>query len=301
MFVAVSAGAGVLPCLVLTARRQARLTGRGAYERCARQLTFLGLCFGLVLTPAGFGVLYASGQGLIRLPEFLSRLGVLLPLAPWLAGLAIAAGVMCLGLRLVAVRSWAATCLAVGAVGCTWTLLAAGGALGLGLTLPARDFAALFPADGALDLVRGLTEVAAVRPLGAAGLFVGLIHLGWATAGGLALMVQIFRRSLDDYGRDYYLLAARWCAWWAGVGGSGLALFSLSLSWRLARLDGVLWMWTAACAGIMLASTLAWLGIARSDNPLRLKVLMFAAVLGLVLYLAGGAILTATCLALIPA
>jgi hypothetical protein len=198
---------------------RARLSGRAVYQRCARQLLFLGICFDLALGLAVSGLLALGVSGHVGLPGMVSE-------------------------------------------------------------MVSRLYA--FAEHALAPMPRLAAAIAA------------LLCLGLAAAGGFALLLQILRRKRDDYGRDYYVLAARWCATWAAWGGAGLSVASGWLNWRLAEsAAGALRVLPPACAGIMLACTLAWLGVARSANPLRWKSLMLAPVFGLPLWMAGMTVVAA--------
>lgn len=126
-------------------------------------------------------------------------------------------------------------------------------------------------------------------------LLAALLHfLEAAAAGGVGLLWLIFRRHVDDFGRDYYAFAANWCGEWGGYGG-----------WISFILTGVI-LWFSWTRGILnlnnpatllfLAGTLLplfvcavlWTVIARSGTPMRRKISMFFAVFLFVVSLASG-------------
>ena len=296
-------GAGVLPGLVLAARRAARVTRRSAYERCAVQMTFLALCFGLVLCAAGGGLAFLWQQGMLVASEAspFSRLAPFFSLAPWLAGLMAASGLLSMALRLVNVRSATAICLAFGTMVGVWTLIAAGGSVFLTLLMSGPESATMVVEQNIpYALLPALFHVPLLQPPAACGLLLGLFACGLSSAGGLALIVQMLRRSMDDYGRDYYMLAARWCAGKAMWGGIVQAFAMAVLGWMLQAGGGDLWLRTLIGAGVALISTLAWLAVARSENPLRWKVLMCVGALGIFFFAATAVNLAAAWTATAP-
>ena len=289
-------GAGVLPIMVLAARRTARIAKRSAYERCARQLTFLAACLAVPLLVAGCGLAYASAGGwpvaAEAVPAGLRSLLFLLPLTPWLAGLLLVAGACLLALRFVDIRSSAVDVSASGAALCVWAFVLCLAAVLLRLADPLLPPPA---SPAAAELALALAAGPEAWPLITGLVLAGSLCLGLATAGGMALIVQILRRTRDDYGRDYYMLAARWCAVRAGWGGTGLWLLAAALAWLLwsTAAGQPFWIYAAVCAGAMLGASLCWLALGRSANPLRWKVLMLAGVLCLALFAAAAAALAA--------
>lgn len=279
------AGAGVLPGMMLAARAKARSAKRSAYDRCARQLAHLGLFFGLVAACVGGGLVYAGVYGLgldmaAMLPPLPERVTAMLPLVPVLGGLLAVGGLCGAALRLCAARPGAVSFLAVAAELCLWVFWLGAVAMllyahtGYGVAHEATPDSA-----GAWFALFGGTLAA--FPLFGSLTLLGLFLLGLAASGGFALVVQILRRGVDDYGRDYYMLAAGWCAAWAGVGGAGLTLGCAAVLARIvsAHPGSPLWVYAAVCLACALVPCLCWFGLARSENPLRWKALMVLAAL----------------------
>lgn len=121
-------------------------------------------------------------------------------------------------------------------------------------------------------------------------LMAGLLHfLEAAAAGGTGLLWLLFRRHVDDFGRDYYNFAANWCADWSAYG-SWLALFFLGgLVWFLqstgvlALEENTLLIFTAGMFVTLFIPAVLWTIIARSALPMRRKVSM---VIALILFVA---------------
>jgi len=131
----------------------------------------------------------------------------------------------------------------------------------------------------------------------AASPFWPLLGLAWllalACAGGLGLAYVLMRRTRDDWGRDYYGFALRFCAGWTLL---FLALQAGFLGWlSLAHVldtlalptDNVLLTALATTAATLLPALAAYLLVWRSAAPLRQKPLMVAGAMLLPLMLAG--------------
>ncbi len=121
----------------------------------------------------------------------------------------------------------------------------------------------------------------------------GLLFLAVASGGGLALLWLVLRRKRDDFGRDYYTFAAKWCGKWAAAG-SWIALGVLAgAHWFAAggTFFSVIKMYSveAICAGFLALAALVWTIIGVSSLPMRHKPGMFLAVLCLLLCLICGA------------
>ena len=126
-----------------------------------------------------------------------------------------------------------------------------------------------------------------------------LLHgLEVAAAGGVGLFWLLLRRRIDDYGRDYYVFAAKWCGEWAAWGGWMTLLLLAGIQGAvLFRGDWVLrdgsTLFFMLCLFIpLLLASVIWTAIARSALPMRHKVgMVFALVLLLVSAASGGILL----------
>jgi hypothetical protein len=160
-------------------------------------------------------------------------------------------------------------------------------------------------------LIRGLTEIPSQNVAGMplVALFQApadaLIWPLLAQAVPLALclglvtgvLIMLWRRNIDDWGRDYYAFGMRFGAAWAVV--LGCIQFGCH-AWLVWRVTGELQVLTSGLAALS-PSLLAWacgaflglLGLvlamiaARSETPLRHKPTILLAALGLFLFLAG--------------
>ncbi|MDD4951588.1 MAG: hypothetical protein PHV85_03460 [Desulfovibrionaceae bacterium] len=147
----------------------------------------------------------------------------------------------------------------------------------------AVGLASLSQADSQpVDLALGLSAGSLVWPLSTICALLALAY-----AAGASLVYLLYRRKKDDYGRDYYAFALRL--------GARLALWPmlaclLCNAWLFAalprKLTDLIPGSAAALAwagglGLALVCCLLWGLVARSQAPLRLKGLIFAAALGL--------------------
>lgn len=129
-------------------------------------------------------------------------------------------------------------------------------------------------------------------------LYFGLIHfLEVASAGALGLCWLLIRRRADDFGRDYYTFAARWCGEWAAWGG-WIALLLAGGLCVLLRMQGLLPLereGVPLIVGSLFASLLipsiVWTVIARSSTPMRHKIGMVVSVILLIFAISNAAVL----------
>ncbi len=292
-------GAGVLPMLALAASRKARTAKRSAYERLGRQLVRLGLWFGLL----GCG---AQAVLIVMHPVKIFEIALQADKAGW--PIYAIAGVLAGGL-LLAVRSgkpygWIAGCALV----VFWAFLLTDCAILLSWHRALRQEAFSVPAvfagwPAGLDLI--LTG-----PWYRPGRFAGLAGLclcwGLAAGGGLGLLNLVLRRNLDDFGRDYYRLAASWSAARSAWGAAGLAVLSGLAAWGLARavpqsgpnVGPALWAGAALAAVCALLAGAGWLAVAHSEHPMRLKSLMVFSCVAAILFGLAAVNTLAGCLAL---
>lgn len=115
---------------------------------------------------------------------------------------------------------------------------------------------------------------------------IGLNFTGTLASGSaLACAYLIIRRNRDDWGRDYYATAMRAAAKWALI---TMHLHLATQGWLAATLpQGMLKIFTGtallymagATVGTTLVSAMLWIPILRSEHPMRLKGLVWIAVL----------------------
>ena len=278
LIVSLFASAGMLPLLAFVAGQKAKIAKRSAYDRLGRHILWIGLWFGAMACGAQAFCLYLTPP---PLPD------VLLDFGSFQSGLwiCIAAGGMVLfSLLLLLARSvkdygW----IAIFSLFAVWAFILLNSALvvswfGGGNSLESgpltpRDwlFAALSGAQSYPKVFGCLATLTAC--------------LGLAVGGSVTLLSLLLRRKTDDFGRDYYRLAVNWSAGWGAWGGAGLAVLSgLGFWWLLPQASvgqaGILlWQIAAAVAACAVLTLLCLLSVARSDNPLRLKSLMFFSLL----------------------
>ncbi len=109
-------------------------------------------------------------------------------------------------------------------------------------------------------------------------LFTYVLFMGLCIAGASSLLWLLMRRNRDDYGRDYYVFAMRYGAWWAVICAVAAALSHTALCVVLhgilaALQPGLVLPMPALIAGMgtLGAATALWLAAARSPTPLRHK------------------------------
>lgn len=277
--------AAAVPFLSLTALASAMRTKRGLYDRCARQLGRLAC-----ILPAFLSVcLLVAHIGGPRLA------GPVWPEAPLFADAVIAGA----GALIAAAVLWG---LCAGAwrslrahPGALWLIGLAGGLCAAFVPALCLVIACLPTAGIDMAAFSGWRDPllpARLAEVGSGSVFLSslafLVLLGCAAGGGIALVWLILRRARDDYGRDYYAFAARWCGKWAAAG-----------AWlSLAAGAGVLWMVTDGAffaslgshdlaphapaligAGLLAGAAVLWTAVARSAAPMRHKPGMVLALL----------------------
>ena len=218
------------------------------YDKCALQITQAAFCMGLF-------IFFTLGAGLFYYVYYVDYIAIP-PLikAPSLTGL-----------------------LLLGVYWITWSALKQRRALHLLL-----GWAAALSMLGALFVFCGLL-IAVDWPAFMALIYVGLLCAGLAAGAGLSQLWLIMRRFKADYGRDYYAFAMRYCARVAlastlaatlAVGALLFLLRDFIPAQLMQRPDvGI----TLIAFGLPLSCCQLWLGIARSENPLRHKIGAFFA------------------------
>lgn len=290
--------AAALPFMSLAAFASAMRTKRGLYDRCARQLGRLARILPALLAGCLILAYVGAHAGWPPLADWF-----------WQTALRVDAVIACVGALIAAAVLW-------GVCAGAWQRLRAHPAalwlIGLAGGLCAAFVPALclmivcLPTAG-IDLAafsgwRDPLLPARLAEVGSGSVFLYslalLVLLGAAAGGGIALIWLILRRARDDYGRDYYAFAARWCGKWAAAGG----WFSL------AALASILWVVTEGAffsalgvhglhelhggphapaliaAGLLAVASVLWTAVARSAAPMRHKPGM---VLALLCFLAG--------------
>ena len=152
------------------------------------------------------------------------------------------------------------------------------------VSLAMKLFALKTPPDitwpAAPSQVLGMARFACFWPL-----LLQAILLSMACAGALGLLYLLLRREKDDFGRDYYNFAVKYCAKWAlfpslaQIPAQAWFLYTL---WEpitnVGNKDPILMFSGAGLVFIMGACAL-WTGVIRAGNPLRQKPLIFAGAL----------------------
>ena len=252
------------PLLAVTTENIYVLRQKPFYDKCALQITQTALGVGLfIFLILGAGLVYNVG---IRSPEamifLLSSLKALVFLCAYLFTWSALKQRRLLHL----VLGWSAA-------------LAAIGLLFVWLLLLITDTHPLFCMGCRIDFLQNPLPVllallaeffsSPIMPL----IYLGLLSTGLAAAASFSQLWLIVRRSKADYGRDYYTFAMRYCARAALFA----TLFSLMIGVSFTFLVWPLLtqpqdFGVAALAFVLpLACCLLWLGIAKSENPLRHK------------------------------
>jgi len=265
-----------LPVLAAVGQGLAHSRGRGAYDKCARQLGHLGGRLGLIAVIAGgvaLGVQYQSLLGLdIKNPAARENFLPLLMAGGW-ACVLVSALLNCLytGLwqsrrtapRLHQLLAFLAASAAAMAVYAALLYLHARVALPVASS-PADLRALLMPDEKAFWVALSHAPFAAL-----------------ALAGGYGALWLLLRRIADDYGRDHYNLVIPWCAGWARnawlllwllvAGRAGRRVFQLYEATG-GTLDWIALLPEGAGLAVLLLPGLWWMGISNSATPLRTKI-----------------------------
>lgn len=201
-----------------TARILGDMKGRSAFEKCARQLAFLGMVTGWILLVGTRVWLYftrdAHVPGSVN-SYFLEMSWLLLSLGVMLASVYYTLWRILKNLPILH-----ATIGMISAVQSSFAALAA-----LATT---RLLAAFAQPDAAGAGLQNLLPMDWAAPVWtAAGCTLPLLIALPAAAGAFWLPL---RRSRDDFGRDYYNTMIRWCASWAGNAWAVLWLAFLALT-----------------------------------------------------------------------
>lgn len=113
-------------------------------------------------------------------------------------------------------------------------------------------------------------------------LIVVIVHfIEAAAAGGVALVWLWIRRNKDNFGRDYYSVAANWCSDWAAYGAwVSLISFIIFILYKI-QVDSVVIGWSVVIVSFILGliAALIWTGIALSKRPMRYKLSMIFAII----------------------
>ncbi|MDR2695183.1 MAG: hypothetical protein LBC79_02225 [Deltaproteobacteria bacterium] len=261
-----------LPLLAAAGQGLARGSGRGAYDKCARQLNHLCCWLGLIAIMAGGVALGMRYRGLpaFNMENYAAREHALplLMVGGWLC-VVFATLLNCLSMGLWRSRRTASRLHRF--LGLLAALAAAAAVYAALVHLHTR--AAPAPGDLRSLLmpgVEGFWAAAACAPFAALAL-----------AGGYGALWLLLRRVADDYGRDHYNLAIPWCAGWAC--NSWLLLWLVAAGrtgWRVFRLyesaggrpDWIRFVPDGIGLAALLLPCLWWLGVSRSATPLRAKI-----------------------------
>lgn len=276
--------AATLPFMSLVALASAMRTKRGLYDRCAHQLGRLAWILPALL----LGCLLIAQLGRPLLAGRIRQAALLADAVIAGAGALIAAA----ALWGVCAGAWRRLRAHPAAL---WLIGLAGGLCAVSVPALGLMIACLPTAGSDLSAFSGWSDPllpALLADVGTGSVFWSLLALlvppGCASGGGIALIWLVLRRARDEYGRDYYAFAARWCGKWAAAGG-----------WlSLAVWAGVLWMVTEGAvlaapglhapaligAGLTVVAAVLWTVVGLSAAPMRHKPGM---VLALLCFLAG--------------
>ena len=270
------AAACFLPLMTWAAARQAANNKRAAYKRMATQLGVLGgaMVVATVLAGLALGAYFAFNHG--RLLEGPLRLGVYALLV--LALVALVGGVL-----LYKVPH------AVGRAGFAFVCM-----LLLAFVAAAMIRAVFLPGFAGVSGDASVYAVAQTLFLPPDkdtlyGLYLLVPFWGLTAAGAVSLIWLVLRRNSDNFGRDYYILATRWCAAWGLVGALGLACVAVYSMWLLllllrpSRYEAIV-LFLGGAIFVPFAIGLLFALIARSPNPMRHKFTMVLALFGLIAF-----------------
>lgn len=248
---------------------------KSAYKKLGGQIGLLGgsLSCGLVLLGLILGTVFALNHG--RLFDGFFRFGVY--------------AVIGLGLFNLFVGAWLAKTPQSKAA----ALVSFLGMLLLLVVLTAMLRAVFMPgfvssgADAPLDVAYALFAPAHDDIV--YGLYLLAPFLGLGSAGAVAMLWLLVRRNKDNFGRDYYMLALRWCATWALIGSLALACVAAYAMWLVllalqpSRYE-VIMVFLGASIAVPFVIALVFTLIVRSSNPMRHKLTMLVGLIGLVLF-----------------
>jgi len=270
-----------LPLLAVAGQSLAYSRGRGAYDKCARQLGRLGSWLGVVAVIWGGIALGMQYQSLptLDLKNLAARENAL--------PLLMAGGWLCVVLFTLL------NCLYT----CLWQRLRTASRLHqlLGFLAVLAATAAVYAA--LLHLHARTAAFAVSAPADLRSLLMPDVEPFWtmvsyapfaavALAGGYGALWLLLRRVADDYGRDHYNLVIPWCAGWARNGWLFLWLFvACRTGWRVfllyeatgGKLDWVQFAPDVFGLLVLLPPGLWWLGVSHSATPLRAKIALFLA------------------------
>lgn len=283
--------AAMLPFIVLVGLVRAQYGRKSLFERCSRQVgrlsNLLNWIF-LICTAISIGYFGFSQQYLAAMPPVL-RLGI------YEGGFCLLAGTILWTLVMAAWKSLRSMPFIHGILAfLAGSCLAALPVIAL---LCGRAHMQGVPFPDVLDYSH-LTAFFLPALDGVFWMSVALLHGGeMAAAGGVALCWLLIRRNRDDYGRDYYAFAAKWCGTWAAWGGwltlicLACALYFLAAA-RTVQPEGAFPAFFMLVSLLfLLISSLLWTGIARSGMPMRHKIGMVLSVCLLIISTASAGIL----------
>lgn len=260
--------AAALPFMTVAALAAALRARRGLYDRCARQLGRLTFALAWLAVVCAGGLILAKTRQAI-FPPLLADAGLA-------AGSALAVAAV---LWSLCVRAWqalrahpAALCLLGLAGGLCAAFVPALVVLLACLSLTGTDLSAFSGWQDPLLPAR-------LAAIGSDRLFLSLlavlVPLSAAAGGGIALVWLVLRRKRDDYGRDYYTFAARWCGKWAAAGG-WISLAALAGICRLVTEEAFFSDLASHAAelvgaGLIGLAAILWTAVAVSVAPMRHK------------------------------
>jgi len=270
-----------LPVLAAFGQRLAGSSGRSAYDKCARQLGHLGSVLGLVTICVGGIALAMQYRHLAALdvhnPAARDNFLPLLAVGGWICVVIVTL------LHWLEMRLWQSRRAAAGGRRLTGVLAMLAAAAAVYAALLYLHTRAADPVAQSSESLRDLLLPSAGGVFWAAVACAPFAAL--ALAGGYGALWLMLRRVSDDYGRDHYNLVIPWCAGWARNSWLLLWLFlACRAGRRIFQLHETarVWDWTSLapeCVGllILLPPGLWWMGISRSNAPLRDKIRVFLA------------------------
>ncbi|GAB6177984.1 hypothetical protein JCM16814_28750 [Desulfobaculum senezii] len=118
-----------------------------------------------------------------------------------------------------------------------------------------------------------------------APLFLLTLTLAVAFAAAFGLVWMILRRGRDDWGRDYYSYASRYCAGWAAAASvaaaacTGWLFYTIQPTVAAASLGEMTRYFTMGGAGLAVLASLLWAVVLKAATPMRHKPTMVIAAL----------------------
>ena len=277
------------PLLAAVTESAYLLHRKSFYDKCALQITQAAFCMGIFIfvTLGGIGLLYSIFTVRQEMAELAAAVamsgasaGLLAQLREYLGPTPLLFLLPIMGIFLLclywgtwsALKNYRALHHILGWAAALFML----GVLFFGLLLAANSPSPMLPAffpGNALPAL--LADFFSSPPLPL--FYLSLTCTGLAAGAGLSQLWLFMRRYNDDYGRDYYTFAMRYCARMALIftlasvliGGALALLLYYSIPPEFTQPPNI--GLTLIAFGLPLSCCLLWSGIAKSENPLRHK------------------------------